>query len=135
MTMRRAAAPLVLIACLSLAACASSGTRDVPAAERSHPAWLIGTWRGSAWETAAATGQGQQTVVVTFANDGAWKTEAGGSGTSWVVDDRVVLEGRTADGAPIRYTFKQREAGTAHELWGVVQARFGTAAVNVKRMP
>jgi len=124
---------LLLLICVSLAACATS--RDVPATARTHPEWLTGTWKGTAWETGAGKTQGQQTVVVTFSKDGAWKTEAGGSGTSWLVEDRVVLEGNAGDGSPLRYTFKQREQGGEHELWGVVQARFGTAAVTVRRVP
>ena len=51
--------------------------------ERSHPAWLTGTWKGEAWQTAA----------------------------------------------------KRRQKGGEDELWGMVEARYGSAAVSVTRMP
>lgn len=125
---------VLLLACGSLTACAT-GSGDVPAGERSHPAWLTGTWKGEAWQTAAAMTQGKQDITVTFASDGSWKSSVGGSGTSWAAGDRIVVEGVTGDGTPIRYTFKHREKGGEQELWGVVQARFGTGAVSVIRVP
>lgn len=58
----------------------------------------------------------------------------GASGTSRVVGDRVVLEGVASDGARIRYTLKQRQSADGHEIWGVVEASFGAAAVSFKRV-
>jgi hypothetical protein len=134
MATRRALLSVMLLATVSLTACAT-GAGDVAVAQRSHPAWLAGTWTGSVWQTSAAQTQGSQNIAVTFANDGAWKSTAGGSGTSWWAGDRLVVDGVTGDGTPIKYTFKHREKGGEQELWGVVQARFGTGAVSVTRMP
>jgi hypothetical protein len=103
--------------------------------ERSHPAWLTGTWKGEVWQTAAAQTQGRQDISVTFASDGSWKSSAGGSGTSYAAGDRIVVEGVTGDGTPIKYHFKHRQKAGEEELWGVVQARFGTGAVSVTRAP
>ena len=134
MTTRRLLVSLVLLTCVSLTACAT-GSSDVPVSERSHPAWLTGTWKGEAWQTAAVLTQGHQDITVTFASDGSWKSTAGGSGTSWLAGDRLVLAGVTGDGTPIRYTFKRRQKGGEDELWGMVEARYGSAAVSVTRMP
>ena len=82
MTTRRMLVSLVLLTCVSLTACAT-GSSDVPVSERSHPAWLTGTWKGEAWQTAA----------------------------------------------------KRRQKGGEDELWGMVEARYGSAAVSVTRMP
>ena len=132
MTIRGTLTSVVLLACVSLTACAT-GSSDAPP-RGPHPAWLTGTWKGQAWETGASTTQGVQEISVTFANDGSWKSSAGGSGTSWTTGDRVVVDGVTGDGTPIKYTFKHRQDGGKEELWGVVQARFGTGAVSVTRV-
>jgi len=134
MTTRRALLSLMLLASVSLTACATGGG-DVPAAQRSHPTWLTGTWKGEVWQTGAAQTQGKQDISVTFAGDGSWKSTAGGSGTSWADGDRIVVDGVTGDGTPIKYTFKHRQKSGEQELWGVVQARFGTGAVSVTRVP
>ncbi len=137
MTTRRALLSVMLLASVSLTACATGGGGDVPAAQRSHPTWLTGTWKGEVWQTGASLSQGQQPIAVTFASDGSWKSTAGGSGTSWAVGekDKVVVEGVTGDGTPIKYTFKHRQKAGEEELWGTVQARFGTGAVSVTRTP
>ena len=137
MTMRRLLSTLaVLLVGVSLTACASSGSAPAAATgDRVHPAWLTGTWNGESWETAAGTTQGKQDISVTFAPDGTWKSTAGGSGTSWLAGDRVWLEGITGDGTPIKYSFKHRQEGGEEELWGMAQARYGTAAVSVTKAP
>ena len=134
MTIRRLLCSVALVACVSLTACAT-GSSDAPAGARSHPAWLTGTWKGEVWQTGAAQTQGKQDISVTFASDGSWKSSTGGSGTSWGTGDRVVVEGITGDGTPIKYTFKHRQKTGEDELWGVVEARFGTGAVSVTRVP
>jgi len=116
---------------LSLAACAGSAPRPLQA---TNPAWLAGTWQGTAWQVAAGKDQGEANVTVTFAGDGTWKASTGASGTSWLVGDRVVLEGVASDGAKIRYTLKERERADGREVWGIVEANFGAAAVSLKRI-
>jgi len=130
--MRRRALSLVVFALsLSLAACAGGSK---PPAQAPHPSWLTGTWQGSAWEVGAGKTQGQADLTMTFADNGTWKASTGASGTSWVVGDRVVLEGVASDGAKIRYTLKERERTDGREVWGIVEASFGAAAVSLKRI-
>ena len=131
---RRALCIVVLAASLPLASCATSPAPAEADRPGTHPAWLVGTWRGSAWQVAAANTQGHADVTLTVAADGAWKASTGASGTSRVVGDRVVLEGVASDGAKIRYTLKERQSPDGHEIWGVVQASFGAAAVSFKRV-
>ena len=134
MSMRRFLSALaILLAAVSLTACASGGSAPAATGDRVHPAWLTGTWHGESWETAAANTQGQRNISVTFAPDGTWKSTAGGHGTSWLAADRVWLEGVTGDGTPIKYSFKHRQKGGEEELWGMAQARYGTAAVSVTK--
>ena len=132
-TVLRRALPVVVFAVsLSLAACA--GSSPVPPAQAVHPPWLVGTWQGTAWQVAAGKTQGEADVTLTFAADGTWKASTGASGTSWVAGDRVVLEGVASDGAKIRYTLKERERANGREVWGIVEANFGAAAVSLKRI-
>jgi hypothetical protein len=116
---------------VSLAACAGSSK---PPVQAPHPSWLAGTWQGSAWEVGTGKTQSQTDVTLTFADNGTWKASTGASGTSWVVGDRVVLEGVASDGAKIRYTLKERERADGREVWGIVEASFGAAAVSLKRV-
>jgi hypothetical protein len=127
---------LVVLA-LSLAACASSSSREIPpAAQQVHPDWLTGTWRGSAVQVATANERAKEMEVwITFTQDGAWKAMTGASGTSWFADDRVQLEGTSPrQSRPVRYTLKQRSnADGSRELWGVADADFGAAAVSLRK--
>ena len=136
--MPRALSPAVLGLVLLLSACASGGLEPLgPDAKREHPAWLTGTWQGTGYQVNASKTQGEGTISITFAPDGGWKaTTAAGvsSGTSWVVRDRVVLEGVTPDGAQIRYTLKERDGSGGREIWGIVEASFGAAMVTLKRV-
>ena len=126
---------LVVLA-LSLTACASS-SREIPsAAQQVHPDWLTGTWRGSAVQVATANEKAKDMDVwITFAPDGGWKAMTGASGTSWLADDRVQLEGTSPrQSRPVRYTLKQRSnADGSHDLWGVADADFGAAAVSLRK--
>ena len=135
MTMRRARfAIIVLLTGISLTACATSSSAPPTAmGDRAHPAWLTGTWNGESWETAAGTTQGRRNITLTFAPDGGWKSTVGGSGTSWLEGDSVVLEGITGEGTPIKYSFKHRQKSGEEELWGMAQARYGTAAVSLTK--
>lgn len=114
-----------------LAGCATALAGPPPNA--THPAWLTGTWQGSAWQIAAPQTQGHTEFTLTFVADGSWKASTGASGTSWLDGDRVVLLGVAANGARIRYAFKEREGAGGHEIWGVVEASYGAAAVSLKR--
>lgn len=78
--------------------------------------------------------QAHTDVTVTFAADGAWKADTGASGRSWLTGDKVVVDGVAGNGAWIRYTLKERQAADGHELWGVVEASYGAAAVSLKRV-
>ena len=128
---------VILSLALSLGACASS--REIPpAAEQVHPAWLVGTWRGSAVQVAAAKDAAQELEVwVTFADGGAWKAMTGATGISWYANDRVMLEGTSPrNRGAVRYTLKERKnADGSHELWGIADADFGAAAVSLKKSP
>lgn len=130
--MTRVTVSFVVFASLSLAACAVPA--PPPAAEQVHPAWLAGTWQGTAWQVAASKTQGEADVTVTFAADGTWSASTGASGISWLDGDRVVLQGRYPGGDRIRYILKERERSDGHELWGMVEANFGPAAVSLKRV-
>lgn len=130
--------PLSVALCsmvLALAACATA--RDVPpAAEQVHPAWLVGTWQGTAVQVVASKDAAQELDVwLTFTPDGAWKAMTGASGISWFASDRVMLEGTSPNrSGRVRYTLKERKgADGAHELWGIADADFGAAAVSLKK--
>ena len=135
MSWRSGLSILLLAACLPLAACASKSSSAQPAASvpQTHPAWLTGTWQASGWEVGAGTTQFSRESMVTFAPDGTWKSNAGGSGTSWLEGDRVVVQGRLADGQPIKYTLRQRQRGGGPELWGTVAAGGGDVEVSLKK--
>lgn len=125
----------ILSLALSLTGCASAPPAP-PAAQQVHPDWLTGTWRGSAIQVATSQDAAQDVEVwVTFSQGGAWKAMTGASGTSWFANDRVVLEGTSPrQSRPVRYTLKQRvNADGSHELWGMADADFGAAAVNLKK--
>ena len=132
--MWRTVSIVVFAVSLPLAACAGRTALAGAEAQPTHPAWLVGTWEGDAWQVAAAQTQGDVHLILTFAGDGAWKASTGASGTSSLVGDRVVLEGVTPDGARIRYTLKERGGADGHELWGMVDASFGAAMVSLKRV-
>jgi len=108
-----------------------------PNAQLIPPAWLVGTWEGTGYKVGAFSGLGQGPITITFEADGAWnaKTESGThSGKSWLVDDEIVLDGRMANGAEIRYTLRVREGSAGREMWGLLNTRFGTAMVSLKRV-
>jgi hypothetical protein len=135
--MRRTLSIVVFAVYLPLVACAGATS---PASEgpRTHPARLVGTWQGSAWQVGAGKTQGDANVTITFGSDGAWNasTPSGtSSGTGWLAGDRVVLEGVAPDGAKIRYTRKERGGAGGHELWDMVEASFGAALVSLNRNP
>ena len=126
---------VVIAASLSLAACAGNTAATSPEARTNHPAWLTGQWQATGWQVAADSVQGQRDTVVTFASDGAWKTAAGGSGTSWLVGDTVYVEGATADGYKFQLSLKERQnADGSREMWGTVAARPGAAQLSLKKM-
>jgi len=121
-------------------ACASGFKMDPPppSAQRTLPAWLAGTWTGEGYKVGAGSVPLQGTITLTSQADGAWKgtTQSGmSSGTSWLDDDEIILDGTLANGAQIRYTLKVRENGDkSPDMWGVLQTRFGTAMVSLKRV-
>jgi hypothetical protein len=135
MTWRSVLSVLILAMSLPLAACASKSSSTQPAASvpQTHPAWLTGTWQASGWQVGAAQTQFERETMVTFAPDGSWKTTAGGSGTSWLEGDRVLIQGRTADGQPIKYTLRQRQSASGPELWGTVAAREGNVEISLRK--
>ena len=133
--MKRTLLPVGLAVSLALAACA--GRSEPPPSQQVHPAWLVGDWQGSGYQVDASKTQGEGQITMTFASGGAWKaTTAAGtsSGASWLLGDRVVLDGVTPDGAHIRYTLKERDGAGGREMWGMVQASFGAALVSLKRV-
>ena len=130
MVMRHALSITSLVASLLLTACASAPVG--PPEGATHPAWLTGTWQGSAWQVQSAQTQAHTDLTVTFTADGSWKASTGAAGASWLMGDKVVLMGVAADGARIRYTLKEREHMGGRELWGVVEASYGAAAVSLK---
>ncbi len=95
MTNRSVLTIALFLLALSLAACSSSSSREIPpAAQEVHPDWLTGTWRGSAVQVATAMERAKEMEVwITFSADGAWKAMTGATGSSWFADDRVQLEG------------------------------------------
>jgi hypothetical protein len=137
--MTRRMAWLVFVGVVA-AACASGFKMEPPppSAQRIPPAWLVGTWEGAGYKVGAGSVPLQGTITLTFQVDGAWKgiTQSGtSSGTSWLDDDEIVLDGAMANGAPIRYTLKVREnSDSSRDMWGVLQTRFGTAMVSLKRV-
>lgn len=137
MTNRSVLTIALFLLALSLAACSSSSSREIPpAAQQVHPDWLTGTWRGSAVQVATAMERAKEMEVwITFSADGAWKAMTGATGSSWFADDRVQLEGTSPrQSRPVRYTLKQRtNADGSRELWGVADADFGAAAVSLKK--
>jgi hypothetical protein len=123
---------------LPFTGCASLSDSAGPESTGTHPAWLTGTWQGSGWQIDSAKEQGAGQLTVTFAPDGAWRasTPTGVySGTSSLIGDRVVLDGVAPDGAKIRYILKEREGAGGYEMWGLVQATFGSAMLSLKRVP
>jgi hypothetical protein len=137
MAMRPLLSIVIFAMVLPLAACAGPSRSTLPEAERVHPPWLVGTWQGSALQLEATKAPAKEVdVTVTFTERGAWKAMNGASGTSWLVGNRVVLDGVSPNGGWIRYTLKERRnADGTHELWGVAEASFGGAAVSLKRIP
>jgi hypothetical protein len=136
MAMRRRLSLAIFSMVLPFAACATGPARYTPpAAEQVHPAWLTGTWQGTAYQVVATRDAAQEVAVtVTFAEGGAWKAMNGASGASWLTDDWVVLDGAFSGGSRIRYTLKERRnADGSHELWGVGEASFGAASVSLKK--
>jgi hypothetical protein len=122
---------------LSLAGCAGRTAPTVSEQQPTHPAWLVGTWEGDAFQVSASKDQGDARVAITFASDGSWKASSPTgtwSGTSSLVGDRLVLEGAAPDGGKIRYTLKERDSAGGHELWGMVQATFGAAMLSFQRV-
>ena len=130
--------PVIVVVAVLAVACASGSKEPPPAnAQLTPPAWLVGTWEGTGYKVGAASGLGQGPITITFAPDGTWtaKTESGThSGKSWLVDDEVVLDGTMANGADVRYTLRTREKSDQHEMWGLLNTRFGTAMVSLKRV-
>lgn len=118
---------------LALVSCASNAVP--PASQQVHPPWLVGTWQGTAWQVDASKDQGSANVRVTFAGDGTWTASTGATGISWLAGDRVILQGTYPGGANVRYTLKERQRAEDHELWGIVEASFGAAAVSLTRLP
>jgi len=136
MATRRLFSLAILSMVLPLAACATGPARYTPpAAEQVHPAWLTGTWEGTAYQVVASKDAANEVdVTVTFAEGGAWKAMNGASGASWLTGNWVVLDGAFAGGNRIRYTLKERRsADGTHELWGVGEATFGAASVSLKK--
>ena len=136
--MRRTRLIAVLALCLSLAACAERINPAELKAEGTHPAWLAGNWQGTAYQVSSSKDERQAEVSITFSPDGAWRaiTPAGiSSGSSWLVRDRLLLDGASPDGAHIRYTLMERPKSSGHELWGMVEASFGSAMLSLTRVP
>ena len=120
---------------LSLAACASSPPMP-PTGQQVHPDWLTGRWEGNAVQVAASKDAAQEVPVwLEFSQGGAWKAMTGATGSSWLANDRVMLEGTSPrSSGRVRYTLKERKnADGSHELWGVADADFGAAAVSLKK--
>jgi len=100
------------------------------------PSWLVGTWQGNGYQVAASKTQGDVDFTVTFVADGTWTSSNGYTGKSSLLEgDRILLEGADRGGDRIAYTLKDRDRAGDRELWGLVQARFGTAMVSMKRVP
>jgi hypothetical protein len=133
MTGPRVHALLLVMVFLSIAACAKS-SQPAASVPQASPAWLAGEWQASGWLVGGAQRQFQRDTTVSFAPDGTWTAAAGGSGTSRMDGDRVVLDGVTADGTEIRYTLKQRQAAGGPELWGTVATRGGSTEVTLKKL-
>jgi len=136
--MRRTRLIAVLALCVSLAACAERITPAELKAEGTHPAWLAGNWQGTAYEVPSSKYDREASVRITFAPDGAWRatTPAGiSTGSSWLIRDRFLLDGVSPDGSHIRYTLMERRQGSGHELWGMVEASFGSAMLSLTRVP
>jgi len=136
MAMQRLFSLAMFSAVLSLAACAGPSRSMPPAAEQVHPAWLVGTWQGTAFQVVTSQNAAQELeVTLTFGEGGAWKAMNGATGTSWLVGNRVMLEGVSPNNAGrVRYTLKERrDADGSHELWGIADADFGAAAVSLKK--
>ena len=128
----------MVAACLSFAACAERITPAELKAEGTHPGWLVGTWQGTAYQFPSSKDEREAQVSITFAQDGAWKatTPAGiSSGSSWLVRNRLLLDGVNPDGADVRYTLMERSRSDSHELWGMLEASFGAATLSLTRVP
>jgi hypothetical protein len=124
---------LILAMSLPLAACASSS--QSASRERNHPGWLVGSWRAIGWQVGAGDSQVQRDVTVTFAHDGTWKASGGGSGTSWEEVDQVIFAGVTPNGESFKSVLKPRQATDGTELSEVANARAGTMALSLKKLP
>src|SRR5262245_30094641 len=121
----RTAWPVIVVVGVLAMACASGRSMEPPPAnaQRTPPAWLVGTWEGTGYKVGAAAAPGQGRITITFGADGAWTavTDSGThSGKSWLVDDEVVLDGAMANGAEIRYTLRVRENSGDREMWGLL---------------
>jgi len=130
---------LVMAVALPLVGCAG---RTAPATSSEAqpkgpaPSWLVGTWQGNGYQVAASKTQGDVDFTVTFVADGTWTSSNGYTGKSSLLEgDRILLEGADRGGDRISYTLKDRDRAGDRELWGLVQARFGTAMVSMKRVP
>jgi len=138
MTPRSGWPVMVVVGVLAMACASGKSMEPAPAnAQLTPPAWLVGTWEGTGHKVGASSVPLQGTITITFEPDGAWKskTESGThSGKSWLVDDEVVLDGTMANGAEVRYTLRVREGSAGHEMWGLLNTRFGTAMVSLKRV-
>jgi hypothetical protein len=134
MAMRRLFTVAIFSMVLSLGACAGPPRSTPPEAERIHPPWLVDTWQGSGLQLEAEKKPTKEVdVIVTFTEGGAWKATNGTSGTSWLVGDRIVLDGVSSNGGRVWYTLQERRnADGTHELWGVAE---GGVSVNLKRAP
>ena len=120
---------------LLLTACAGPRHPGAGARTTLDTSWLAGTWRGTATEVGAALTQGRAPLTIVFASDGTWKASNGASGTSRIEGNRVLLDGGYPGGTCVRYTLKGRERSGRGELWGMVMAPFGRAALSLERAP
>jgi len=132
-TWRSVLSVMILATSLPLAACASKSSQPAASVPQTHPAWLTGTWQASGWEVGASKTSRERDATVTFSPDGTWRSSLGGSGTSWLDGDRVVVQGQTGDGQPFKYTLRQRQTSSGPELWGTVAAREGNTEVSLKK--
>lgn len=132
---RRALLVFVIVASVSLTACAGGTGSTSSEARNVHPAWLTGQWEATGWQVAGDAGQGVRATTVTFAPDGTWKTSAGGAGTSWLVGDNLFVEGATSDGYKFQFSLANRQnADGSRELYGTVAARPGASQISLKKI-
>jgi len=117
--------------------CRTDGTRGIVRGPAEAPRAFVARRHvaGKRYQVAASNTQGNVDVTVTFVADGTWTSSNGYTGTSSLLEgDRIRLEGADQGGDRISYTLKDRDRAGDHELWGLVQARFGTAMVSLKRV-